>query len=119
MNYSKGHIKSQIKSTLLQVACLAGTMGAAFAGPLEGDWQQASSNAGHCGNCTLSVAALDDFSDTLSVSSNNGWSAKVTKAINDGDFADGYGRWNDDVGGAVMRWSFKCWSGIRSGEECD
>lgn len=107
MNDSKGHILSQIKSTLMQIACLAGTIGAAFAGPLEGDWQQASSNAGHCGNCTISVAALDDFTDTLSVSSNNGWSAKVTKALDDDEFADGYGRWNDNVGGAYAGKPFK------------
>lgn len=101
------HILPNIRTALLQVACLAGTMSAAFAGPLEGDWQQASSNAGYCGNCAISVAALDDWSSKLSVSSNNGWSANVTKLFHDDVFADGFGRWDDGVGGAYAGKRFK------------
>lgn len=107
MTYSKDQFLSKVKSSLLQLACLAGTMGASFAGPLEGNWQQASSNAGHCENCTISVSALNDHSSTLSVSSNNGWSAKVTKAFNDYELADGFGRWDDNVGGAYAGKPFK------------
>lgn len=107
MNISKGQILSQINRTLLQVVCLAGTIGASFAGPLEGDWQQASSNAGHCGNCTINVSAPSDYSPSLTVSSNNGWNANLTRAFNDDVFADGYGRWDESVGGAYAGKSFK------------
>ncbi|MEP0521401.1 MAG: MliC family protein [Hyphomicrobiales bacterium] len=82
-------------------------MSAAVAGPLEGDWQQASSNAGHCDNCAISVAALGDHASTLSVSANNGWSANVTKLFQDDVLADGYGRWDDSVGGAYAGKRFK------------
>lgn len=99
-----GIIAKQAKQILLQAAIFTATMSASYAGGLQGHWQQASSNAGDCDTCTLEVAALSadysrDFAEFL-VSANNGWSAQVTPSSNDGEFANGYGRWDDSVGGA-------------------
>lgn len=88
-------------STLL-VALLAVVMvpTGASAAPLVGQWQQLGSNAGFCGDCTITVQpGVYPGGQTLVVTASNGWQAEVQAPQNELYKANGFG----------------CWCSVRSG----
>lgn len=74
-------------------AIIAGAASAAAqAGHWIGDWQQLDSNAGQCRSCRV---AITGDGRTLTVTANNGWTARVAAGIEHGlAAARGEGKWD-------------------------
>lgn len=65
---------------------------AAQAGHWIGDWQQLESNAGQCRSCRV---AITGDGRTLTVTANNGWTARVAAGVEHGlAAARGEGKWD-------------------------
>jgi hypothetical protein len=82
-----------LAAVLLAVAALAGAPSHARAQAdfLLGDWQQLSSNAGPCPTCQISFS---QSGGALTVTANNGWSARVDERPRSGVVAAvGSGGW--------------------------
>jgi membrane-bound inhibitor of C-type lysozyme len=73
--------------------------GSANAAPLAGQWVQTGSNAGYCSDCSLTIERASDFSPMLHVTANNGWQAQVTLSGYGTETANGFGRWDSNIGG--------------------
>lgn len=62
------------------------------------NYKQFDSNAGQCATCSVAFEQAPD--GKIAVTSNNGWSADVTQATDQGTaLATGSGKWSDTVGG--------------------
>lgn len=79
----------------------------ANAASLAGQWLQTGSNAGYCGDCSVTIERTSNFSPMLKVTANNGWSAQVTLSGYGTETAHGFGRWDRNVGGHYAGHSFE------------
>ncbi|CAN0468435.1 unnamed protein product, partial [Scytosiphon promiscuus] len=71
----------------------------ASAASLAGQWLQTGSNAGYCGDCSVTIERTSSFSPMLQITANNGWSAQVTLSGYGTETANGCGRWDRAVAG--------------------
>ncbi len=73
--------------------------GSANAASLAGQWLQTGSNAGYCGDCSVTIERTSNFSPMLQITANNGWQAQVTLSGYGTETANGFGRWDRNIGG--------------------
>lgn len=91
-------MKRLLKSLFAAVLLLSAPAANAEEPGLSGEWQQVSSNAGHCSSCKITIMR---HGSVLTVTANNGWSAAVqTDAPRNALWAAGTGRWQKGKGGA-------------------
>lgn len=97
---------NRLLKSFLVVAALLLPSPAAYADEhvFSGQWQQVSSNAGHCSSCTITIMR---HGSVLTVTANNGWTAAVqTDMPGNALWAVGSGRWQKGKGGVYANTAF-------------
>lgn len=92
-------IRKQSRHLLASFLFLGLSASSASAASLAGQWLQTGSNAGYCGDCSVTIERTSSFSPMLQITANNGWSAQVTLSGYGTETANGFGRWDRAVAG--------------------